>query len=296
MDLNSIIVTYNDFKATGAFDARTFAVAKAYLYNGRPFSVPIFFGGTCTIAPPYVIDNSGIDYVLQFCPGATSVFIGEMRNTGLSNVRLGLRDYTVAVSLHGIPRQANQPAPNQNYTLDTGDNRFENRSLQVGSRILNTATIANGSFPAPAYYNFDISSHTLVSENTLFASATSDDWHPAINANTVGAPSGTSLGEIFTTWMSTDSPNNVNVQLRAGGGIGDNPGHIAGIPVFTSSFGLTNQTDSSGRHRTGDYAYIATYPDAALGCGARELGILEGETVGPAAGTWGTHVAIVKHC
>ena len=67
--------------------------------------------------------------------------------------------------------------------------------------------------------------------------------------------------------------------------------------MFTSAFGLTNQTDASGIHRTGDYAYIATYPAAALGCSSPgEIGILEGETVGPAAGTWGTHVAIVKHC
>ena len=97
--------------------------------------------------------------------------------------------------------------------------------------------------------------------------------------------------------MSTDPDNNVNVQLRAGGGIGDSPASGAtGIPVFTSAFGLTNQTDLNGTHRTGDYSYIATYPAAALGCGAGELGILEGETVGPAAGTWGTHVGIVKHC
>src|SRR5438045_793552 len=84
------------------------------------------------------------------------------------------------------------------------------------------STIALGSFPAPVYYNFNIgvSPHTLVSEGTFYASGNSYDWHPAINANTVGAPSGTPLGEIFTTWMSTDPPANVNVQLRAGGGIG----------------------------------------------------------------------------
>jgi hypothetical protein len=97
--------------------------------------------------------------------------------------------------------------------------------------------------------------------------------------------------------MSTDPPAGTNVQLRAGGGLGDSPASgITGVPVFTSSFGLTNQTDSLNRHRTGDYAYIATYPAAALGCTAGELGILEGETVGPSAGTWGTHIAIVKHC
>src|SRR5207253_493671 len=143
-----------------------------------------------------------------------------------------------------------------------------------------------------------VSPHTLVSEGNFFASGTSYDWHPAINANTVEAPSGTPLGEIFTTWMSTDPTNNINVQLRAAGWLGDDAGtNLSSIPVFTSSFGLTNQTDANGIHRTGDYSYIALYPAAALGCTqANEIGILEGETAGPSAGLWGTHVGIVKHC
>ena len=47
MDLNSIILTYNDFFLAGGLDARTAAIAKAYLYNGLAFSVPLFGGGTC---------------------------------------------------------------------------------------------------------------------------------------------------------------------------------------------------------------------------------------------------------
>jgi hypothetical protein len=184
--------------------------------------------------------------------------------------------------------------------LDTGDNRFENRSLQVGGRILNTATInLDGIFPAPAWYNFNIgvSPHTLVSSNVWYASNTSYDWHPSINANQIAAPSGTPLGEIFTTWMSTDVQNNVNVQLRAGGGIGDNPATgVTGVPVYTSPQPLTGQTDSKGIHRTGDYSYVALYPAAALGCQAGEIGILTGETAAGTAGLWGTRVGIVKHC
>jgi hypothetical protein len=296
MDLNSIIMTYNDFFLAGGLEARTAAISKAYLYNGLGFSVPVFGGGSCTIAPPYVIDNSGVDYVMQFCPGATSVAIGSMRDTGLSTVSLNLVDTAVAVTNNGIP--PNAPQPGISYDLDTGDNRFENRSLQVGSRLLNAATINLVGFPAPSWYNFDVSvtPHTEVSEGVYFASNTSYDWHPAITANTVAAPAGTPLGEIFTTWMSTDPFNNINVQLRADGGIGDDPAFGSGIPVFTSSIPLTNQTDSLGRHRTGDYSYIALYPAAALGCVANEVGVLEGETSGPAAGTWGTHVGIVKHC
>src|SRR5207245_1687270 len=108
-----------------------------------------FYGGSCTIAPPYVLDNNGVDYLLQFCPNATSVIVGSMRDTGLTTVSLNYSDNTVAVT----QPQAVQPDPNGGYTLDTGDNRFENRSLQVGSRLLNTATVNLVGFPSPAYYN-----------------------------------------------------------------------------------------------------------------------------------------------
>jgi hypothetical protein len=299
MDLNSIIFTYNDFLLNGGFDARTFAFAKAYLYNGLSAGSGLFGGSGCTMAPPYVLDNSGVDYVITICPGGSSVFIASLKDTGLSTNSMHLWDNIVSVSNFGVPPQAVQPAPNGGYTLDTGDNRFENRSLQVGSRLLNTATVNLAGFAGPSWYNFNIgaSPPVLLGEGFFYASNTSYDWHPAINANRVAAPAGTPLGEIFLTWMSTDPPAGTNVQLRAGGGLGDSPASgITGVPVFTSSFGLTNQTDSLNRHRTGDYAYIATYPAAALGCTAGELGILEGETVGPSAGTWGTHIAIVKHC
>jgi hypothetical protein len=88
------------------------------------------------------------------------------------------------------------------------------------------------------------------------------------------------------------------VHLRVGGWLGDDPcADRLGIPVFTSAIPLTNQTDSNGIHRPGDYSYIALYPAAALGCtNANEIGILEGETAGPSAGLWGTHIGIVKHC
>src|SRR5439155_6227090 len=176
-----------------------------------------------------------------------------------------------------------------------GDNRFENRSLQVGGRILNIATVVDGHFPAVAWYNFNflLSPHTLQASGLLFAAPTSYDWHPSIIANGVSG-----LNEVFATWLSTNPTAGTNVQLRAAGWIGDDGGSsLSGIPVFTSAIPLTNQTDSKGVHRTGDYSYIALYPAAALGCPhANEIGILEGETAGPSAGLWGTHVGIVKHC
>jgi len=245
-----------------------------------------------------VLDRSGIDYVLQFCPGSTNVIIGSLTNSSRDNAHLNLSDNTVNVDFHGVPPDARQAGVT--YPLDTGDNRFENRSLQVGSRIINTATIDGGGFPLPAYYTFNIgvSPHALVSDGVFFASGTSFDWHLSIVANTVAVPSGTPLGEVFVTWMSTDPNHNVNLQLRAGGWIGDGPGGTAtnGIPVFTSPLPLTNQTDASGVHRSGDYTYVTTYPAAALGCHADEVGILTGETASATAGLWSTRGGIVKHC
>jgi hypothetical protein len=204
MDMNSLIFTYNIFFANGIFESRAFSRAKALQYNGLVGGfTEIFTGGLCTIAPPYVLDNSGVDYLLQFCPGSDGVYIGSMRDTGLSTASVSMFDNGVIVSHNGIPPQAQQPAPNAGYPLDTGDNRFENRSLQVGNRIINTATIAIGSFSTPSWYIFDVSvsPHTLVSEGYFYASGFSYDWHPAINANTLGATSTSSLGEIFATWI-----------------------------------------------------------------------------------------------
>jgi hypothetical protein len=294
MDLNSLIFTYSDFLGDGSFDSRVFSLNKALMYSGRGTGFSVFGGGTCTIAPPLVLDNNGVDYIMQFCPGDNFVSIGSLTNTGLTTAAVHMVDNTVDVNFFGVP--PNAPQLGTAYDLDTGDNRLENRSLQVGTRIINTATVsAGGPFAIPAYYNFNIgvSPHTFVSDGDFFASATSYDWHPSIVANTVAAPSGTPLGEVFVTWMSTDTTT--NVQLRAGGWIGDS-GFTTGVPVFTSSIPLTGQTDSIGRHRTGDYSYITTYPAAALGCLADEVGVLEGETSGPAAGLWGTHVGVVKHC
>jgi hypothetical protein len=296
MDMNSLVFTFNLFLQNGSFDARVFALAKALVYNGLFATSPMFGGNACTVAPPFVLDTSGVDYLLSFCPGSNHVSIGSLSNSGISTQTFNLLDNAVTVANFGLPPDAQQPGTT--YTLDTGDNRFENRSLQVGGRILNVATVVDGHFPAVAWYNFNVGAtpHTLQASGFLFAANSSYDWHPSINANTAGALTGRP-GEVFATWMSTNPFAGTNVQLRAAGWVGDDGGSaLSGIPVFTSAIPLTNQTDSKGVHRSGDYSYIALYPATALGCGADEIGILEGETAGPPAGLWGTHIGIVKHC
>src|SRR5205823_3402819 len=150
MDMNSLIFTYNAFLHDGSFDARVLAFAKALVYNGIPAESRKYGGNSCTVAPPFVLDNSGVDYLLSFCPNSSQVSISSLRDTGLTTQTFNLLDNTVAVAKFGLPPDAKQPGTT--YTLDTGDNRFENRSLQVGSRILNIATVLDSRFPAVAWY------------------------------------------------------------------------------------------------------------------------------------------------
>ena len=290
MDLNSIIITYNDFLANGGFDARTAAIAKAYLYNGLGFGVKVFGGSGCTIAPPYVLDNGGPSYTIVACPNDNGIYLGPMSNTGLSNVSLTHWQAKVPVTAYATPPCA--PQPGVNYCLDTSDNRFENRSAQIGNRIWNVHTIAVGT-ATPRWYEFNTGNSTLVANNIWFSSTSSSDWHPSMIVNGVGATGSSPTGETFGTWMSADAPNNVNLRLHAIGGSFDNAGSGSGIFVGpASSQPLTNQTFEG--NRSGDFSYIALWPAAEGGCQANEFAILEGEV---SLGTnWGTRVAAVRHC
>jgi len=149
MDLNSLIVTYNDFLVNSSFDARTFAISKAYHYNGRGQSFPVFGGSGCTIAPPYVLDDHGPSYTLVACPADNGVYLGPMYNTGLSNVSLTHWQAKVPVAAYTSPPCA--PQPGVSYCLDTGDARFENRSAQIGNRIWNVHSITDVSDTTQCY-------------------------------------------------------------------------------------------------------------------------------------------------
>jgi hypothetical protein len=292
MDLNSIIFTYNDFAPT-FFDARTFAAAKAYLYNGRGWGSGVFGGSGCTVAPPYVLDNGGPSYTLVACPDDNGVYLGPILNSGLSNMSVQHWQAKVAVAAYTVPPCA--PQPGVSYCLDTSDNRFENRSAQIGNRIWNVHDVTVGT-ATPQWYEFNTSNNTLPGNGIWYRTGTSADWHPSIVVNGVGATNSNPTGEAFGTWMSVDATNNQNLSLRAIGGNGnlDSAGSGGGIAVGpASATALTAQTYNG--NRSGDFSYISLYPAAAGGCAANEWAVLEGEVAFNST-NWGTLVGIVKHC
>jgi hypothetical protein len=242
-----------------------------------------------------VLDNGGPSYTLVACGNDNGVYLGPMTNSGLSNVSLQHWQAKVPVPAYTVPPCA--PQPGVNYCLETTlDNAFENRSAQIGNRIWNVNEITDGT-ATPRWYEFNTSNSTLVSNGEWFASGSSTDWHPSIVVNGVGATRSNPTGEAFGTWMSVDSSNHLNLQLRAIGGNGnlDSAGVGAGIAIGpASSTALTGQT-FQGRNRSGDYSYISLYPATAGGCAANEWALLEGE-VAFNLNNWGTRVAIVRHC
>jgi hypothetical protein len=284
MDQDAIILTVNDFPAGGGFDAKVFALSKARMYSGEGTGFTFFGGSGCTIAPPYVLDNNTTTYLLVACPNDSRVFLGAMTNTSRSNPNVVFWQAVIPVPAYAIAADA--PQPGVDYALETGDNEFEQRSVQFGNRIWNVHTVAVGT-ATPRWYEFDTSSNTLVADGIWFASGTSSDWHPSIVMNTAG--------ETFGTWMSVDAPRNLNLSLHFNGGTGDSAGSGGGGTLFTSAQALTGQTFPPPRHRAGDYSYIALDPSSYPGCAANRRAWLEGE-VTAGSNLWGARIGRIGNC
>jgi hypothetical protein len=81
MDQDSIIVTGNVFGPGSFRGARMFAVAKARLYNGLDFSVPLFSSLCGTLAPPIVLDDNPNTYLVCAPPIGSTVTKYTMTNS-----------------------------------------------------------------------------------------------------------------------------------------------------------------------------------------------------------------------
>jgi hypothetical protein len=260
MDQDSVLFTVNIFTPTG-FNAIVFAVAKARMYNGSGFAVPVFGGNPCTVAPPYVLDQNARSFFLIACPNDNKLTLKAMVNssqpTGLPNERTRFFTVgTVAVAAYSVPPLA--PQAGVNYPLETGDNRIENRTLQVGNRLIAVHTIRVGT-ATPKWYMVNTASAppSVLSTGIWFATLTSSDWRPHLTA----APTATGV-RCFGTWMSNDASRAIQLQVRfIGDDGGSSCGSGAGTPLFTSSLPLTSQTFPDDRHRTGDYGAAALDPN-----------------------------------
>jgi len=249
IDQDSVLITANIFPAAGGFaGADLFAVAKARLYNGLGWSVPVFTGLVGTLAPPIVLDQNGNTFLLAAPASGTTFTKYTVSNSSRSNIALS--SSTVTVPSYTAPPDAHQVGTTD--LLDTSDSRFVNASTQNGTDLWQVHTIALSGFPAPKFYRLNTSTNALSQSGFFFQTGTSDDWNASITANTVG--------NAFVTWTSTDAPNSRNAQVVFSGKQNADTAIPAGMVGVTSSTFYNPSSDTT--ERWGDYSAITIDPSS----------------------------------
>jgi len=273
---DNLLFTANIFGASSFEGASLYAVAKARVYNGFGFSVPVFTGLAATLAPPHqlVTDQNPSAWFAAAQPGSGSIVMYRL-DPGPS-----LHGFTVSgVAAYSVPPSAPQPAAcSAGATLDTLDNRFQNTGTQSGDLYYQTHTVNLAGFAAPKYYVISgllSSAPTVSSSNFFFASATSEDFNPSVAAE----PN----GNFAFTWSVTDPTNNVKPSVYFKGS--------SMISVFQSA----NCYNGSGVARWGDYSQTSVDPGTTVPSTLNsDLFWGANETV-PSVNFWSTEVFKAKY-
>jgi hypothetical protein len=258
---DAIVVTGNCFNSTGE-QPDTFGIAKALLYNGLGFSVPVFGrAGEGTLTPANVVDNRPANFLVstnQHMVGFQDPQAGGYASLSSDNSISGFQAFAV-------PRSAGQAGcTTTSCHLDTGDGRFVQDSTQFGDQLWNVATYgfagANGSFATPYWGQFSIAGHNTTQKGAAFADACSDDFNASLATSTTGKmwlnytstdPQGSSCGQTFVRQMEAG-----RTSATAAGAL-DNI-----VNAFTSPAELTGDFDSNfGLQRWGDTSSVSILND-----------------------------------
>ena len=284
---DAVVISFNDF-APGFVDGNILGIAKALLYTGKGFSVPVFGGFTGTVTPPNVIDQNPRAHALEFTPGVGA------RNVEFRNPQTGAYSAIASVSAiagesFAVPADALQPAapactaPSCN--LDTIDGRFQDEPTQYGDDLW--AVHAVGSPATPRWYDFDTEgagANTIKQSSFVQVSATSHDFNPAIAAQ--------SDGRAYISWSYTDPSDPCATgcpSMAFTGRLGADPINTENPPTIVHNSAIkmmSNYSPSKGLQRWGDYSSIRFDPSIF------DRAYLYNERV-PASG-WGTRQAAVR--
>ena len=93
IDQDAVLFTANIFNGTSFHGADFFAVAKARLYNGLGFSVPVFTGLVGTLAPPIVRDQNSSTFLIASPPSGTTFSKYTATNTSKGTSHHGTGQY-----------------------------------------------------------------------------------------------------------------------------------------------------------------------------------------------------------
>lgn len=258
MDQDAVIITANIFDATGTVfkGADMLSIAKARLYNGWGWSVPVFTNLAGTLAPPIVLDQNATTFLVAAPDNSNALQLYGLQNSSTQPSLAG--PISVPVGAYTAPPPAPQPGTtNPANLVDTGDGRFVNASTQTGNFLWQVHSVNVGGLPTPVYYQINTATNSVAQSGQFFASATSSDFNASIAAS--------SENDAFVTWTSIDSANGINAQVRYSGcDHNDGPCVIsAGTALFTSPTFLADDFDSNPffqKQRWGDYSAVTVDP------------------------------------
>ena len=290
MDQDAVMITGNIFDGGGSFvGASMMPVAKARVYNGLGFSVPLFTGLAATLAPPIVLDQNAGTFLVaaEIADIDLDLYIGEnLSQPAAASLTL---QSSIPVTAYALP--PNAPQPGTGAVLDTLDNRFQNASTQIGNSLWNVHTIDFGGFATPRFYEINTSTNAITQTGLFFATATSDDFNASIAAN--------DNNDAFVTWSSTDTgPAGLQAQVRfSGRQSGDPPGSMnsPGTAIFTSPTFYNDFTCASPPCRWGDYSAVSIDPQTYTGCSAGNRAWIVNEKINSNT-IWGTRIARIGFC
>lgn len=290
-DQDAVLITGNIFTFAGAF--RTTAmmpIAKARLYNGLGFGVPLFTTGLVpTLAPPIVQDQNANAYFIAANNGSQ---LHLYRGTNLSNPTNATMVLQALVPVPAYSAPPDAPQPGTAVLLDTLDRRFVNASSQVGDSLWNVHTIRLGGFAAPKFYQVDTEgagANSIKQQGFFFASPTSHDFNASIAAN--------ASGEAFVTYSATDPARGLNAQVRFSGRQPADPLGVigAGAVLFQSTTFYQMFGQTSGTARWGDYSAVSLDPNASGTCAANRRAWITNQKTN-ARTTWGTRIGRIGFC
>jgi hypothetical protein len=249
---DAVLFSANEFFKAGGGSGELFGVAKARLYNGSGFLVPVFL---LAFNPqlPNVIDQSDTAFIASNWTDSGHLLIYAFEDA--ANAFEATLSGPTAVAAYNAPppRAANQPGTSAQ--LNVLDGRFQNTTTQNGSSLWLIHTVNAGGFPTPMWYEINTTTMTVNQNGFVFAAGNSDDFNPALVAN--------SNNDVFVEWSSTNSNTGTNAQVLFGGRLHTDP--LGNMPVQTTPL-YTSPTflGSSGVQPWGDYSAITVDPNNIL--------------------------------
>jgi hypothetical protein len=289
MSQDAILFTANIFSPNAFLGSDLWSVAKARIYNGFGWSVPVFTGlsGTMQTAHQNLTDQNGYAWFAA-APGNSGRIdmLAESFPANPQDTALFGYYNPSGVPAYSVPPSAGQPA-GCGGTLDTLDNRFQNAGTQNGDIFYQVHDVNDGGFPTTRYYvitGLNAFNPVVALTSLLFKYSNSNDFNPSIVADPEG--------RFGIDWsLTVPGSGGLNPSEMFADNNGSNPGPGSGITVFTSASCM----NTSGVSRWGDYSQVTMDPGTGTVSNIN-TGIFWGENeIVPSVNFWSTEIANIKY-